>query len=105
MWGWLSASMSGLTRIATRTGRPVFPGDRFDPRQLALGLDVDGLQPERHRTFELRWRLANTCKHDVGRAEPRPAGNLDFQIEFASTALPNSRSNRTRASVELALSA
>ena len=106
MCGWLLASMSGLTRIATRAGAPRRARDRLDARQLAGRFDVDRLQTERHRALELGRRLADAGEDDVARARSRPCARRSIsQIELASAALPSSRSSRAIASVEFAFSA
>ena len=78
MCGWLPESMSGLIRTATRATTPVPLGDRFDARELAGRLDVDGLQAERDGAFELVGRLADAGEDDGRGREPRLARQLDL---------------------------
>ena len=51
---------------------------RLDALELAGRFDVDRLQPERHRAFELGVRLADAGEDDVARRETGLAGQLDF---------------------------
>ena len=54
MCGWLFASMSGLTRTATRAGRPSRAAIASTRASSPGRLDVDGLQAERRRRIPAR---------------------------------------------------
>ena len=62
------ASMSGLTRSATRAVRPGGRGHRGDAIELARRFGVDRADVLRDGELELVARLADAGEHDVGRA-------------------------------------
>ena len=78
MFGWLLASMSGLTRSATRATRPCAPRDRGDAIELAGGFGVDGADASRDRVLELVARLADAGEDDVRRREARALRDRDL---------------------------
>ena len=84
MWGWLFASMSGLTRIATRATTSGLARQRLHALELAGRLDVDRLEAERHRARELGVRLADAGEDDVVRREAGLRASSISQIELAS---------------------
>ena len=78
MCGWLWASMSGLTRSATRAHRAAIGGQAREPIELARRFHVDGEQVERHRAFELVCALAHAGEDDLVR--PEAAAQRDFHL-------------------------
>ena len=78
MCGWLFASMSGLTRIATRATRPSRAAIASRRASSPADSTLIAFHAERHRAFELRGRLADAGEDDVGGREARLARHLDF---------------------------
>ena len=78
MCGWLLASMSGLTRSATRARVPCAIGALVDAIELARRFDVDGQQAERHGAIDLRRALADAREDDL--IGPEPAAHRDVHL-------------------------
>ncbi len=78
MCGWLRASMSGLTRMATRAARLALARDRVDAFELALRLGVDRLDAEVDGLRQLGAGLADAGEHDLGRDEPGAQRDVDL---------------------------
>ncbi len=78
MCGWLLASMSGLTRSATRARDVLRDGALIDAIELARRFDVDREQPERHRAIDLGGALADAGKHDLIGTEAAPQRHVHF---------------------------
>ena len=70
MCGWLFASMSGLTRSATRAASALRDGALIDAIELARRLDVDRQQAQRDGAIDLRRALADAREHDLIGTEP-----------------------------------
>ena len=79
MCGWLFASMSGLTRSATRATRPCRARDRLDALELAGRLDVDRLEAERRPRARARRRDLPTPVNTIcAGAKPAARATLDL---------------------------
>jgi hypothetical protein len=78
MFGWLLASMSGLTRTATRATTPCAAAIRRDAIELAGRLDVDGPDTCRDRGVELSAGLSDAGEHGIRRLEAGAQRHLQF---------------------------
>jgi hypothetical protein len=87
--GWLFASISGLTRSATRATSPRRVAVALDARKLAGDSTLMALSRAAPR-IELGHALADAGKHDVGSGEAGLRASSISQIELASAALPSS---------------
>ena len=67
MCGWLRASMSGLTRSATRARVCRSRGEAIDAFELTFGLGIDGLDAQIDRLRQLRRGLADAGEDDLRR--------------------------------------
>ena len=106
MCGWLRASMSGLTRSATRAVVPRARAMAAMRVELARRLDVDRLAGRATiGALELGRVLPTPVNTICDGSNPARSATSISPIEFASAPLPSSRSSRTIASVELAFSA
>ena len=78
MCGWLFASMSGLTRSATRARTPCAIGALIDAIELAGRFDVDRQQAERDGAIDLGGALADAGEHDLIGTEAAAHRDVDF---------------------------
>ena len=78
MCGWLPASMSGLTRIATRATTPAARASASTRSSSPADSTLIALRPERHGAGQLGVGLADAREHDVGRREARLAREVDL---------------------------
>ena len=78
MWGCVPASMSGLTRTATRARMPSRLRGAIDALQLACRLGVDGLEAELHGPLDFVGRFADAAEDDVRRREASAHRQLDL---------------------------
>ena len=106
MWGWLLASMSGFTRMATRATRPSRAATASTRASSPADSTLIAFRPSGDRALELGARLADAGEHDVRRGEARLVRELDLpDRSWRRRALPSARSRRAIASVEFAFSA
>ena len=104
MCGWLRASMSGLTRSATRARVCALARERVDPLELALRLRVDGLDAEIDRLRQLRGGLADAGEDDLRRNESGAQRDVDLaagvRVGAAAQAAQQPRDRQRRVRLE-----
>ena len=104
MCGWLRASMSGLTRIATRARVCRVARDGVDALELARRLGVDGLDAEVDRLRQLGVRLADAGEDDLRRDEAGAQRDVDLAagvgVGAAAEAAQQARDRQRRVGLE-----
>ena len=104
MWGWLRASMSGLTRMATRARVWRARAMRVDALELAFRLGVDRLDAEVDRLRQLGVRLADAGEDDLRRDEAGAQRDVDLaagiRVDLAAQAAQQAHDRQRRVGLE-----